>query len=487
MQKHVTDYVLYRWRYAFGYTFAILLIGILLTIASLYVPGGLREAEMQSSIQSGSLSIESIEPHMVIDLPYHIMQRIGFNLFGISTFTIKLPSIILGTLTCVGVFLLTRTWFRRNVAILATILAVTTTHFLFLSQDGTPGIMYSFLAIWILFTATYVTRNKLFGTLWKVLAGVFMATILYTPFGIYLVIAVMTTAFFHPHIRYIITRFNRPRLALAVALGLISITPLIYASIVDQTTLFTLLGIPTGDISLKENVVKTLTDVFGFMGTSNDATLRPLYSLGVVLLAAVGMYKLLTYKYTARSYITLTWGLLTVPLILLNPERITYIFPLVILMLALGIATLITDWYKLFPRNPYARIAGLIPLTILVLGLVASGVVRYMYNYQHNPEVLSHYSHDLRLLDEELGESYANPKSTRVVVTSSELGFYNLVAHYDERFAASTDIVNAPVNVIYSRQAYIANKPAVDKVDRIITNWRATDGDRFYIYKTAAK
>ena len=484
MRTHVTDYLLYRWRYVLGYFFIIAAVGILISFASIYVPGALRAGEITSSLKSGALSMQSMEPAMVIDLPYHILQRVSFILFGVSTLSIKLPSIILGTLTVLGLFMLIRTWFRRNIAVITTVLAVTSAPFLFMLQDGTPGIMYSFLTIWTLFAATYVTRKKMFGTLWKVLTGVFMAMALYSPLGIYLVIAILTTAFFHPHIRYTIRKFSRPRLWIAIILGLTSLAPLIYAAAVDRDTLFTLLGIPVGDLHIKDNLIYIATTIFGLTSNGSGYLLKPLYSLGIALLAVVGVYKLITYKYTARSYITLTLTVFLLPLVVFNPSRITYIFPLVCLMLALGIATLITDWYKLFPRNPYARIAGLVPLSILVLGIAYGGASRYMNNYAYNPNVLSSYSNDLKLFERQT-RAYGH---TTAVVSQEEMPFYALVANYDKHFSANTTTPDKNTVAIVSRAARVNGvKPEKAELLKIVTNRFAHDSDRFYIYKITAK
>lgn len=483
MQRHVTDYYLYRWRYSLGYLFIILIIGVVLSLASFYIPGSLRAGEMESSLQSSALSLESIDPSMVVDLPYHILQRVSFIVFGVSIISIKLPSIILGTASIIGLFLLIRTWFRRNVAVVTTVLAVTAAPFLFIVQDGTPNVMYSFLTIWILFAATYVTRKKLFGTFWKVLTGVLMATALYTPLGIYLVIAVLTTAFFHPHIRYTIRKFSRPRLWIAIVLGLISLIPLVYASAVDRSTFFTLLGIPSEVPNIGQNVMLLVGSITGLGSVESGYLLKPLYSVGFMLLIALGIYKLVTYKYTARSYITLSLSVFLIPLIILNPEHMLYLFPLACLMLALGIATLITDWYKLFPRNPYARVAGLFPLSIVVLGIAYSGVARYSSHYIYDPLVLRHYTNDLRLLDRETDPD-TNKQKPVVIVSEATRGFYTMVASFNKQFLVSGELPSKAAKVIIARDVTL--RPDAE-INKIIVNRFAHDADRFYVYNYEPK
>lgn len=482
MREHVTDYSFYRWRYIIGYSLLIAIIASVLLIAFFFVPGELRQGEMDAAVKSVSLSYKYISPEMVIDFPYHVLQRMTIDLLGFSTLTIKLPSLILGMLTAVGFFFLVKLWFRSNVAIFATILAATSTQFIFMSQDGTPTIMYTFLSVWLLLAGTMVTRQKIFGTLWKVLVCVLTATLLYSPLGVYLVIAVLTTMIFHPHIRFIVRRLQPTKVGLAIILGLAAITPLLYASVTDSSVGLTILGIPPGDIQLKSNLMVVIKDVFGFSVESSSHYLRPFYSLGAFLLIAVGTYKLLTQKYTARSYIIIVWGLLLVPFIVMVPSHIHSVYVIFSMLIALGIATLIADWYKLFPRNPYARVIGLVPLTIIVVGIVVSGVMRYMNNYQYNSTVLKHYSKDLVLLKNELN-TYGNSKTKiQLITTQKEQPFYAAVAKYDDRLVVTSTDTNRLSTVIITREMHPTVAHTTDP-HRIITNSRAVDADRFYIYK----
>jgi hypothetical protein len=80
-----------------------------LFIAFMFVPGELRQGEVDSSIKSASLSLKSLSPDMVVDLPYHVLQRFSINLFGSTTAAIKLPSLVLALLTAIGFFFLVKT------------------------------------------------------------------------------------------------------------------------------------------------------------------------------------------------------------------------------------------------------------------------------------------------------------------------------------------------------------------------------------------
>jgi hypothetical protein len=484
MRRRVTDFLIYKWRYPLGYLFIAAVVVMTTGIAALSTPGALRAGEMEATIKSAALSVESLEPSMVIDLPYHVLQRVVFIVFGVSTLTIKLPSIILGTLTIIGIFYLARIWFRRSVAVLTTILAATSTQFLFLVQDGTPAIMFSFVVVWLLLSGTLVTRSRMFSTFWKVVAGVLLASALYMPLGIYLVAAVIITAAFHPHIRYSIKHITRLRLILSLGLAAVFITPLVYACIVSPETLRTLLGINISHFSFIDNARAMWEAFAGFLTPPTSYILTPLYSLGLVVLMTIGLYRLWKERHTARSYIVFIIGCILLPFIFLDSSHASTVFPVAVILAGYGIGHLISSWYLLFPRNPYARVAGLVPLTIIILGMVYSGVVRFTHNYTYNSQVTSYYSGDLRLLDATL-RTLAHNGHVTLVTSDDELAFYSVVAHYDVRFVAQSHTDTSSILLI--THAAHATGQRGDTLSRIVTNARTASADRFYIYKTTDK
>ena len=137
-----SKYPIYRWRYIIGYSFIALLLTSLLLFVGLYLPGGLSTQEMTSVVRSAALTFNDPATLAVTNLPYYALQSLVFTVFGISIFTIKLPSLILALLSAVGFILLLRRWFKPNIAVLASIIAITTGQFLFIAQQGTPGILY---------------------------------------------------------------------------------------------------------------------------------------------------------------------------------------------------------------------------------------------------------------------------------------------------------------------------------------------------------
>lgn len=486
MGTHVTDYTLYRWRYILGYGLIGLTIAVLLAIAGLYIPGGLSVGEQQSVVTSSALSfsLDSFDPSAIINLPYHLLQRASIELFGLSPLAIKLPSLLLGLATAAGILILLRMWFRANVAIITTVLVVTTGQFLFVAQSGTENIMYLLLSTWLLVAALKVSRKAKFSGLWKISLFVIAALSLYTPLSIHILIALLSAIILHPHLRFIVRRLSKVKLLIAGAVALIITIPLIYAIWKDQSIGLTLLGIPETMPNIGANAIQLIKQYIDFLTPNSSALMSPIYSLGSMILILLGILRLVTTKYTARSYITAAWIVLLLPVLILNPDYVSVTFVPVFLLMAMGIHTLLSNWYKLFPRNPYARIAGLIPLAVLIGGLIFSGIDRYVYGYLYAPQTASNFSQDLRILSNELNKKDRAP--AMLVAAADEKPFYEVIAKYNDKVSVVSSIPEAPAPlVIASRKTQPQALPIVPY--GILTDATAGDSDRFYIYKTDAK
>jgi hypothetical protein len=490
MGKKITDYLLYRWRYILGYLIIGLTIASLLLLAGLYVPGGLTQEEMANTVTSNTLafkSLDSFTPSAIINLPYNLMQRLSTVVLGVTNLLIKLPSLILGALSAFGMILLLQMWFRRNVAVLTTVLIITTGQFLFVAQNGSPNIVYIFWSVWLLVAAMMISRGAKYLGLWKIILFSVAALSLYTPLSIYILFALASAVILHPHLRYLVRNLLKARLkvAIASACALLVIAPLVYAIVKDPSVGLMLLGIPATLPDLTTNLFVLLKQYFSFASPGIGVVMTPVYSLGSIVLIILGIIRLTTTNYTARSYIITAWAILLLPVLIINPNFSTITFVPAMLLMAMGINTLLRSWYQLFPRNPYARVAGLIPLTVLIVGMFVSGISRYAYNYTYNPNTASYFSQDLPLINSQLKTK--NSEMTTILVSPVELPFYNVVAedYTGVRVVSEQQKVEKTPTIIVSHAAHKANDFGAPHA--IITNARAQGGDRFYIYKTEQK
>lgn len=482
MTRQVTDFLLYRWRYILGYTLVGAILGVLLVLAGVYSPGGLTTNEAAAAVRASLVSYEHFDPAMVINLPYSLLQKASFAVLGVSMFSIKLPSLLLGFLAIVGLLPLLIMWFRQNVALITTVLVITTGQFLFIAQSGTASVLYIFYATWILLAATMISRRAHLATLWKILLFVLAALSLYTPLSIYMLIAMALAAALHPHLRYLIRRLPPVKVAIAAALGVVMIAPLAYALVQNPSTGLLLLGIPTTWPSIIDNLLALFQSYFDFTMPRSGIIMGPIYGLGTMALILLGIFHLFTTKYTARSYVISTWFILIVPIVIISPIFINILFVPMALLLAMGIHALISYWYQLFPRNPYARVVGLIPLTILVVSMTLSGVERYMYGYHYDPAIARNFSQDVRLLNREV----KNHDKLVLVAAANEKLLYDVIAKYNPKLVVSSTVPSPGTAMIVTRTARTAALLQLEP-EKVITDRQSADADRFYLYKNGSK
>ncbi|MNQ34751.1 hypothetical protein D3C85_482180 [compost metagenome] len=484
----VTDFTTYKYRYLIGYGLIILVLITLLVIAGLYIPGGLSTAEMNATVVSSSLSTANISSLAIIDLPYYLLQKASLAIFGVTIFSIKLPSLILGFASAVGMFFLLRRWFKHNIAVIASAITIATGQFLFVSQNGTPSIMLIFWSIYLLLLAMLIVRNVRHGTLWTFAFFASAALSLYTPLSAYVLLAIGSAAMLHPHLRYMLRRLSKLKFIGAGAMALVLIAPLIYTVIKTPRLGLDLLGVPTTWPNFGTNLNEIATQYLDVISPTSGTIMTPIFGFGSLAFIILGLVHIIGARHTARSYIISVWGLLLVPILLINPSFVSITFVPLVLLLATGVQTLLHQWYRLFPKNPYARVAGLLPLTILVGGLLLSGVERYMYGYHYDPLTATSFSRDLRLLNQELRQSSGN---ITLVVSEKNKTFYQAVADNKKQHKATTITVTTTApstadTIIVERGTGSKTKITLP-LQKVITNTHTNEADRFYVYKNTSK
>jgi hypothetical protein len=484
--RNIVDFSIYRWRYILGYiVLALLFIG-LLAFAGLVVPGGITTREMSAVATSDLLSIKSFSPEMIINIPYYLLQKVSIMLLGVSVLSIKLPSIILAFFAALGVILLLRTWFRRNIAILTGLIAFTAGPFLLAVQSGTPDILYILWPSWILLAASKLSRSDRLRLPWLIVLTIAITLSLYTPLALYVLLALVSASIIHPHLRHVIRHIPRNQVLIALGVGVLLVTPLLYSIAKDPHLIFQLIGIPEM-INVRENLAQLAMQYGSFFNPANDTIMTPVYSLPVVIMMIVGLYQIFSTKYTASSYVITAWLVMVAAVAVINPRLVNITFIPTLILIGYGLSFIIRYWYRLFPRNPYARVAGLIPLVILITSLTLSGFDRFTYGYLYNPSSAHVFSKDIVLLRKELRQY--EPKSVILHVAKGEEAFYRAVANRDRHDAidqvTTANIASSTTKVI------IATHDTKDVTrqlpTRILTSANSQEGDRFYIYKKAEK
>lgn len=488
VRQKLSRFAFYRFRYPLAYAVFAVAMATMLLVAGFYLPGGLTESEMRSAIVSDNLSpaaLFTLKPEELIYLPYRLLQAASISVFGISVIGIKLPSILLGFASALGILYLLNLWYSRNVAIIAAIIAVTTNQFLLASQAGQAGIAYVFLTVSILIAASKITGGSAYAK-FCILGGFILAGIsLYFPLNVYILIALVATALIHPHARHLLLRKSPKKIvALGSVLFLAIVAPLVIGIVNNPAVLLTLLGVPDGVGDFSRNAIVLAESYASFATPASGETITPVYGLGLVLLIALGAYRLISAKYTAKSYIISFWLVLLVPLVCLNPSFISITFIPVVLLIALAVDYLIRSWYRLFPRNPYARVFGLLPLGVLVVGIVGTSIDRYVYGLHYDKAVYAAYSYDLPILTQKL-RNLDSDTTVQLVVDAKNEEFYQSFAKH-QSYVKQLDVTTSADQSAQAQVTIVerdARQKSTTLPSEILVTRTSEQADRFYLYK----
>lgn len=451
--------LLYRYRYIGGIIlFVVIMVSFLIATIEL-APSGISHAEMLNATRSATFDLHSFISESLIDLPYVLLQKASLSLLGLTQLSIALPSLLIATTTGLIFVLMIKEWFKLNVALITGIILITSAPFLTMGHTGTASIMTLFWTSIILLAATNILHKTRSSLAWVYMLVPVLPLSLYTPLMIYPIIAISIAGLLHPHVRFFTVHMPKKHLITAIVSMLFFISPLIWSLVQNPSDALHLTGLPQQlptQQQLVDQTLHLLRTVGDVTTTSIGDIPQPLFGAATLFIIVLGLMRTIADHYSARSYMIFFWILLIIgPAILVPSTILSFTMP-AYLLLAIGIESLIREWYKLFPLNPYARLAGLLPLSILVGGIVIANTVQYFYAHFYSTPT-TFYSQKLSATRYVLDEKVPKNTSQILYVKPDEKNFYDLlrrnypklsvVSQPQEMVPGTTAIVHDGVNV----------------------------------------
>ncbi|MBR3319767.1 glycosyltransferase family 39 protein [Candidatus Saccharibacteria bacterium] len=480
----VSKLFLYRYRFIIGYIILGLAFVALVFLLPMISPGGLSDLERQSVVNSYNLHFSSITSGDLVDLPYHILQKLSILAFGLTPYAIKLPSIIIGLALGLLLILLLNRWFKSNVALLASVLTVLSTPFLYLAGSGTPLIMLVFWPTLLLWLGSKIQGEKKPKPLWCFVFALALLLAIYTPHLFYLVAFIIIFTLWNPHLRFTVKSLPKfPLFAMGVILlaGLgIWVTNIISSSTVALTLFF---GENFSLAQFFENIRTGFSPFFSWGQPLEGVYLSPLIGLSSLALAITGLFSTRHGFFASRNAIASIFIVFSVVLAGLTPDSALLIVLPFSILTAHGLRYILEKWYSLFPHNPYARIFAIFPLSILLALMIIPSLNHYTYGYKYTPAVANEFSTDLTLVRNNIKENsilYAE-KGTL------DYAFYEVYEdrHHTIQLKDYTElIVNTPTNEDIATLGKLPNLalPEGYALTSIITSPNSDNSDRIYIY-----
>ncbi len=465
----ISKLFLYRYRFIIGYVFLGIAFLILLFSMPLIAQHGISEAEMDSVVSSYQLTDTNIVANLV-DLPYKVLQKLSITALGLTPYAIKLPSIIIGIFLGLLLILLLNRWFKSNVSLLASCIIVLSTPFLFLAGSGTPLIMLVFWPTLLLWLGSKIQGEKRPKPSYCFLFAIAMLGSIFTPYMLYFAVFCVLFVFAQPHLRFVVKSLPKLPLALVMLIVAGGIIAIIVNTISRPETIMELLFAKNYDISsFFSNMGVGLETAFLMRGTLKSTFLTPLLSLPIISLALVGLFSTTRGFFASRNSIASVLIVFGLILIGFNPDAIVFMILPISILVAHGLKYLLEKWYGLFPENPYARVAAILPLAVLFGIMIIPSLLQYMYGYRYNPEVATEFNYDLGVIHDNL--------NTETLVVTDKYDFYKILEDSTE-----LSIVNSLDEVGKENFAILRGRDDKYQLSRIITSPMKDNSDIIYLY-----
>ena len=471
-----TSLFLYRYRFHVGFILLALAYIALLFGLPLLAPNGLSESEMASAAHSYDLQPDSVLKGDIVNLPYRTLQKLSIMLFGLNIYSVKLPSIVIGLILGLLLILLLNRWFKTNVALLASILAILSASFLFLAGSGTPLIMLVFwptLLLWLGSKIQGVTKPKplyCFVFAFALLASIF------TPHLIYLAAFIVLFALLHPHLRFTIKTLPTVPLILTLFIILMGLAALVVAAFVNPAIIPELLlapGLTFGGFI--ENVKVAFLPLFSWNTTLESQFLSPFVGLASIALAAIGLLSTTKGFFASRNSIASCLIVFTIFLAGLNPESAILILLPLSILIAHGLRYILDKWYTLFPDNPYARISGVLPIGAFMGIMIYGGITHFLYGYRYVPMVADEFNNDVTLIQENLTQGET------LYVINDEIS-YNFLKILQESHTFTVENQIPAPDQLPTKYATLGHQNIPGELNAIITSPKSDNSDRIYMY-----
>jgi len=442
--------ILYEYRYFIGY---LVLIGV--AFYSMFwrlgtlVPG-LHEVEVAEASLSTDLGSFLDAP---LDPLFRLLQWLSFSVVPDPLLAARLPGAILGVLTIYLMYKIVTLKFSARIGIVTSIIFGMSSWLLSYARFGHPSIATVFLLSALIYVSYKVFESRNLPRL--LLLSLIVAVGLYHRYFVYFLLLGVVVSW--PVLKELRHRMNKKTQRIAGGALVVLIAPLIVAIFRDPDLLNTLLNLPEsfpGPGELLSNAQDSISHVFWqskvyptlYLG---DLPMLDIFSAAMV---ALGLYHLDHEISRTLSRYVLSGFVLGLLLLTLNPDPFAFavLIPFVYILLAAGYIMLVGQWNEIFPKNPIARMAAFLPLTILVFSVIVYHHERYFQAWPRTPAVIQEFPESIGRLNSHIKSLDHN---VLVIGLPEETSTYEVVTRtYDQVQFISTESM---VSVLSAKTAIV--------------------------------
>jgi len=327
--------------------------------------------------------------HNPLDLPYKtailLLSVLGYH----HLVAARAVAASFGVLTVVIFFCIARAWYGLRVGFMGTVLFATSAGFLHLARLGSPQILQ--MGILALFGVLLWHRRSPRGHPYLTyLVALTFGLLCYVPGMIWfelLAIGLMyRRGLHHWQESTVLQRI------IVTAIPLILIAPLAVATVMRPGLAFSLLGLPNSLHNLTYFGGHLLDAVLSIGVRSDGSSLlwvghSPLLNAVELVLAALGIYYYVYQKRSLRSLLLCLGLVMSLVLVGLHSGvGIATVVPLLYLLITCGLNHFLNEWLTVFPRNPIARVTGIVVICLMLFFSAFYQMRSYFVAWPHNTE-----------------------------------------------------------------------------------------------------
>lgn len=480
--KTLRQLLLYNYRYIFAYTFILFFVGFFLFWRIGTVGPGLSQAELETAAVHTNAREALTTPIYPL---FAKLQVFSLKIFSVSTYSIRIPSVLIGVATILLLYQILKKWFGKPTALIGVAFVATADWFLFVARQATGAIEFSFWIVIALYSITKLLERR---SLWSIgLAASFVA-LMFVPFGPYAV-AVLTVSVLG-------SRVLRERLLGASTLDKVlsaivisaGIGFFVYSALNSNLMIAKLLGVEAGiptPIEYVKNVITNGSAIVGTVPATNPANgVSGLFFVRFFELTFI-IFGLFMFWKTRINRLNLVIIILAATLFFLgglnrSADAAALLIVPGIIFITAGMRYFIHRWQKTFPKNPYARMIAFVPVVLLLVLTTLQHQQTYFILWPRQTATASAYTYDLQLLVDELSST---DKSCTIVTTNQTMQTLILADSYscNPRFTDSVTAVKKDEVQIISPELTSQIKPTDNVSVRGLVSSKSDDSTRWVV------
>ena len=329
----------------------------------------------QSAIETATLAQLSTAPapsERMVNAPYTIPAYYLGQFLEDPLYGARVVSVLYALLATIVLYFLIKRWFTSQIAIIASLLFITSSWVLAISHQAAPLILLVVAPLLLISTLARYVANKDTEYTTFILLIMSIAFSAYVPYMFWTITSLLVVLVFIYKRTYI--PFNIKGIILAAVLFIVLLAPMAVSLFYFPWQIKDLLGIPMNMPTITEylsNFVHQFTSLFLFIQPYPELFLArlPILDIFSAVMVVLGVYYFIKHMPKRRElslFIAISVLLLVIPLSENYLLAMTALIPFVYILIPSGIFEILKQWYEIFPRNPVARNMAVIAIVIVV-------------------------------------------------------------------------------------------------------------------------